>query len=203
MGLVASGVLAAKMIWRFRPKLVCIVGIAAGAKSGKQGFGDILAPDQTFDYGSGKTTFTKGAIQILPNPNPLQISAKLQGRLNEWQRERTSLDTILKSWPAKKPRTQLDLHIGPLFSSPTVLDASRPVKEVTSHWRKLIGVEMEAHAVHRACHDTVEPVPMFLCLKSICDFTQGKNDDWQHFAAFTSAQLLYKFLIAEWPTLSS
>lgn len=203
MGLVASAALAAKMIWRFRPLLVCMTGIAAGTKSHSQGYGDVLAPSQTFDYGGGKTIVSKGAVHILPNPNPLSIGAKLEGRLNEWRRERTGLDAILRGWPAQTPATALNLHLGPLFSSPTVLDASQPIKEVTSHWRKLIGVEMEAHAVHRACHDTIEPAPLFLCFKSICDFAEGKTDDWQHFAAYTSARLLHSFLVAEWPTLCS
>ncbi len=203
MGLTASGVLASKIVWRFRPRLLAIVGIAAGARSDKQGFGDILAPDQTFDYGSGKTTLVGRKSKVLPNPNPLQINAKLHGRLKEWQRERTSLDNIVKMWRAEVPLTRLQLHIGPLFSSPTVLDNTQSIDEAMSHWRKLIGIEMEAHAVHRACHDTIEPAPMFLCLKSICDFAEGKDDKWQHYAAYTSARLLYKFLVAEWPRLSS
>ena len=70
-----------------------------------------------------------------------------------------------------------------------------------SQWRKLIGVEMEAHSVHRACSDTIEPSTVFFCAKSICDFAEGKNDDWQHYAAFTSARFLHKFIVAEWSTL--
>jgi len=66
------------------------------------------------------------------------------------------------------------------------------------HWRKLAGVEMEAHAVHRACNDTVDPAPLFLCAKSICDFTEGKTDDWQHYAAYTAAQFVHGFVSSEW-----
>lgn len=201
MGLTAAGVLAAKIILQFRPKMLAMAGIAAGSKSDKQGFGDILVPDQTLDYGSGKTISTKGGSKVLPNPNPIQLNAKLLGRLMEWQRERTGLDVISKSWQAAKPITRLTLHIGPIFSSPTVVDASQPVEDILGHWRKLVGLEMEAHAVHRACNDTIDPATVFFCAKSICDFAEGKNDDWQHYAAYTSARFLYRFILAEWNTL--
>ncbi len=201
MGLTASGILAAKIILQFKPKLLAMAGIAAGSKSGKQGFGDILFPDQTFDYGSGKTIIVSGKRKVLPSPDPIQINPKLLGRLKEWQLKRTGLDEVSKGWPATKPKTRLDVHIGPMFSSATVLGASRPIEELMSQWRKLIGVEMEAHSVHRACSDTIEPSTVFFCAKSICDFAEGKNDDWQHYAAFTSARFLHKFIVAEWSTL--
>jgi nucleoside phosphorylase len=201
MGLTASAVLSAKMILQFRPKMLAMAGIAAGARSTKQGFGDILVPDQTFDYGSGKTTSIKGESKILPSPNPIQMNAKLLGRLKEWQRERTGLDQISKAWQAAKPNTRLSLHIGPMFSSPTVADSAQPVEDMLNHWRKLIGLEMEAHAVHRACNDTIDPGPLFLCAKSICDFAENKSDDWQHYAAYTSARFIHRFVLAEWMTL--
>ena len=201
MGLTAAGVLSAKMILQFRPKLLAMAGIAAGSKAHKQGYGDILVPDQTFDYGAGKTVSTKGGNKILPSPNPIQLSARLLGRLKEWQRERTGLDSLSKAWQAATPMTKLSVHIGPMFSSPTVVDAAQPVEVIMSHWRKLIGLEMEAHAVHRACNDTIDPPTMFLCAKSICDFAEGKTNDWQHYAAYTSARFLHRFILAEWSAL--
>lgn len=61
---------------------------------------------------------------------------------------------------------------------------------------------MEAYAVHRACKDTIEPAPRFLCLKSISDFGHGKADEWQHYAAYTAAELWYRFLVEEWENLA-
>jgi hypothetical protein len=60
---------------------------------------------------------------------------------------------------------------------------------------------MEAHGVHTACRDaTVPPVPL-LCVKSICDFARNKKDRWRKYAAFTSAQFCYRFVVAEWHNL--
>lgn len=41
----------------------------------------------------------------------------------------------------------------------------------------------------------------FLCFKSICDFATDKGDDWQHYAAYTAAEVCYRFLIEEWEAL--
>jgi nucleoside phosphorylase len=88
-----------------------------------------------------------------------------------------------------------------LGSGPSVVDARKPVNEVLAHWRKLIGIEMEAHGVHLACHKVATREPAFVCMKSICDFAAEKNDTWQLYAAFTAAQLFHRFVTAEWDTL--
>ena len=201
MGLAAAGVLAAKMVLQFQPKLVAMAGIAAGTKHGKQGFGDIVAAEQTFDYGAGKSVEVRKKVEVLPNPNPLPLQAKILGRIKEWQRTRTGLDEIANSWHAAKPATILSIHTGPMFSAPTVLQTTRPIEKALNQWRKLAGVEMEAYAVHRACNDTVDPPPIFFCAKSICDFAAGKSDEWQHYAAYTSARFTHKFITTEWETL--
>ena len=86
-------------------------------------------------------------------------------------------------------------------SGAQVIDASKPVIDVLDHWRKLVGIEMEAYGVHLACVTAATPSPELLCMKSICDFAAAKNDDWQDYAAYTAAELFYEFLKQEWETL--
>jgi nucleoside phosphorylase len=201
MGPPASAVLATKMILQFRPKLVVMVGIAAGVRSEAQGFGDILAAEHTFDYSSGKITTSGNAVSFIPDPKPIGINARLLGRLKHWRTDRASLSEIQAGWPARKPRTTLEIHVGPLGSGSSVLATSKPIDDIVEHWRKLVGIEMEAYAVHVACRDAVEPPPAFLCLKSICDFATEKDDTWQEYAAYTAAQFCHRFLKVEWENL--
>ncbi|RKI18684.1 hypothetical protein D7Y15_07535 [Corallococcus sp. AB030] len=201
MGLSAAAVLATKMVMRFRPKIVAMVGIAAGASAEKQGYGNILAADTTFDYGAGKVVDNGGAIDFQPDPAPLSIDSRLRSLLKVWESGHSELSSIYQSWPARKPQTVLGLHVGPLGSGAAVIDDGGVVSDVKSHWRKLVGIEMEAYAVHRACTDTVSPAPVFLCLKSICDFAHQKNDGWQEYAAFTAAEFCFRFLGGEWESL--
>jgi nucleoside phosphorylase len=200
MGMPASAVLATKMILRFRPRLVAMVGIAAGAKSEQQGFGDILVPDITMDYGSGKLTRSDGKLRFVPDPRPLRIQARLLARLKDWSTGR-QLDDIRHDWSGPRTGSVLRMHIGALGSGSAVVDASEQVEEILGHWRKLVGIEMEAYGVHLACEDAVEPPPMFLCMKSISDFAVNKADGWRDYAAFTASQLCYRFLVSEWEKL--
>jgi nucleoside phosphorylase len=201
MGLSASAVLATKMILRFRPKLVAMVGIAAGVSSERQGFGSILAADTTFDYGSGKIISEAKKLIFRPDHHPLPINTRLKSLLLHWSNRRNELDNIYRSWQGDKPDTVLKLHVGPIGSGAAVVDAKQPILDVLQHWRKLTGIEMEAYAVHRACLDTIEPAPIFLCLKSICDFAENKSDTWQTYAAYTAAEFCHRFLTHEWENL--
>ncbi len=142
-----------------------------------------------------------GGSRIIPSSNSLSINPRVLGIFKELKRERTNLDLIKKKWPAQSPSAELNIHIGPMFSSPLVMDSKPDIDSLVLHSRKLAGIEMESHAVHRACNDTREPQPVFICLKSICDFAQNKGDDWQHYAAYTSANLLSAFVFKEWESL--
>lgn len=201
MGLTASGVLAAKMVWRFRPKIVMMVGILAGVKSDKQGYGDVVAADQTLDYGSGKIRAGGEGSEFLPDPRPVPVSTRAAALLKQWELEQSAVGEIERAWIAGLPNTRLKLHVGPVASGASVLDSAARVDEITRHYRKVVGVEMEAFAVHSACRDTISPPPEFLCFKAICDFATDKNDGWQAYAAFTAASLSIRFLRAEYESL--
>ncbi|MRG92568.1 hypothetical protein [Polyangium spumosum] len=202
MGMPDSAVLATKMILHFAPNLVAMVGIAAGADEAKQGFGDILAPDTTFDYGSGKLFSDGDGLKLKPDPKPLAIEPRLTARLQDWKRQRRHVDTIRQAWRSDKPRTSLEIHIGPMGSGSAVLDSKKPLTDIVEHWRKLIGIDMEAHGIHLACQYACTPKPWFLCVKAISDFAANKTDSWQPYAAFIAAQFLYRFVTEEWRNFS-
>ena len=195
MGMPASAALATKMIQRFRPRLVAMVGIAAGVNRDKQGFGDILAPATTFDYQAGKLSVVDGKLHLSPDSNPISIANILRERSSRSGRSRTSASPpSARKWPGPKPNTVLKIHVGPLGSGAAVVAANEPVEATKEHWRKLIGIEMEAYGVHHASQVAVNPPPMFLCMKSICDFAgPDKDDRWQDYAAYTAAQLCFQF----------
>lgn len=201
MGSAASSVLATKVAWRFRPLVVTMVGIAAGVRADSQGFGDILAAEQTFDYRAGKLTSDGQKTEFQPDPRPLPINTRALAILKDWQRQRRGLDQIAESWMAARPHTQLRLHVGPLATGPSVINAKEPVEEILRHQRKVIGLEMEAYGVHCACRDAIQPEPLFLCFKSICDFAHDKADGWQDYAAYTAASFTWCFLRSEWENL--
>jgi nucleoside phosphorylase len=204
MGMTSSAVLATKMILRFRPRLVAMVGVAGGVHQAGRDLGDILVPDVTFDYESGKitrlNTETGTTVKFEPSPSPLDVDSNLIQRIRSYA-TRGVLDDISRRYGGTSSTKQLKLHVGPIGSGGVVVNDAEKVEGVKSFSRKLIGVEMELYAVHRACKLAIRPSPLFFGIKSIMDFAQNKNDAQKHYAAYTAAEFFFRFVRQEWESL--
>ena len=108
------------------------------------------------------------------------------------------MSQIQKKWPGPKFGHDLQLHVGPVASGAAVLADPNVVDEVKEQQRQLVGVEMEVFGVFTAAENCSKPRPTTFALKSVCDFgDQGKSDEHQAYAAFTSAEFLYRFALEE------
>ena len=72
-------------------------------------------------------------------------------------------------------------------------------KQIHSQYSNTAALDMESYAVMYAVNNAPAPKPKGVIIKSVCDYAdEEKSDQYQRFAAFTSAQfakLLYeKFL---------
>lgn len=201
MGLTAAAIATTQLVMQFKPRLVAMVGIAAGTRSGGKEFGDVLVADPSVDYNSGKVELKDGVRGFLPDPYPLGLNARLRSVLQKYQANRAVFEQIRAGWKAKLPAHANRLHLGPLGAADQVIDDETRVLEIQKNWRKLIGVEMETYGVYRACHEAPEPKPRFISFKSVCDFAAEKTDSWQDFAAFTAAEFAVRFLQSEWDAL--
>lgn len=194
MGMCASATLSMKMISHFRPKYLAMVGIAAGVKGNA---GDVLVAEQSWDYGSGKSVRAEGSHDMfLPSPSVLQMSSDLKYKHNWFSLRQQNVENIQARWKGKPMGHRLAVHIGPIASGAAVLENSDIIAQISSHNRKLIGVEMEIYGVFMAANNCVAPKPAVMAVKSICDFGDAnKNDSFQSYAAFTSANYLFDFAI--------
>ncbi|MCA0301880.1 MAG: histidine kinase [Proteobacteria bacterium] len=198
MGMAMSAVLASKLITNFRPRYLCMCGIAAGVK-GRTNLGDILAVDPSWDWGSGKRLVDKdGKACFSPAPNQLPLEPRIRDRLKAYVDRTSVLHDIQKAWPGAEVGHALRLHVGPVASGAAVLADPNVVGSVKDQQRQLIGIEMEVYGVLTATENCGEPRPIGFALKSVCDFGDAeKSDDFQPYAAYTSAQFLYKFSLEE------
>ncbi|MCA3262673.1 MAG: histidine kinase [Telmatospirillum sp.] len=198
MGMAAAAVLTSKVIYSFRPRYVCMVGILAGIPN-QANFGDILIPDPSWDWGSGKIEIANGVERFLPAPHQIALNVELREKLKRYSRDETIFARIKMDWNGKKPDTSLRLKIGPVASGAAVLSATDTVAGIRDQQnRKMIGLEMEAYGVMSAGEYASEPRPKIFCAKSVCDFAdETKSDDYQAYAAHTSAQFLYRFALDE------
>jgi len=201
MGLTAAAIATTQLVLQFRPRLIVMIGIAAGTRSGNKQFGDVLVADPSVDYASGKYVNVDGVREFLPDPYPIGINARVRSALQRYASNPAVFANIRSRWMGQKPPGLNRLHIGPLGAADQVIDDPTRVIEITKNWRKLVGVEMETYALYRACHESPDPKPRFVSFKSVCDFAAEKTDSWQEYAAFTAAQFAVDFLKSQWEAL--
>jgi hypothetical protein len=85
MGLTAAAIATTHLVLQFRPRLVAMVGIAAGTREGNKCFGDVLVADPSVDYNSGKVVFADGIRDFLPDPYPIGLNPRLRSVLHKYR----------------------------------------------------------------------------------------------------------------------
>lgn len=196
MGLAATASLATKVALTFKPQILAMAGIAAAVK-GQAKLGDILIADPSWDWGSGKLTITKAeGVKFLSDPFQIPLNPRFSQIIKTLTVRRTYLDEIYGKFTGlKRPSHVLSAHVGPIASGAVVLEDPTTVALIKSQNRKTIGIEMEAYGLMSAAHYLGEGGPKALVVKSVCDFADpAKKNDWQPYAAFTSAQYLDKLI---------
>ena len=183
-----------KMIAAFRPKYVIMVGIAAGIaykNAVDQLYGDIVVPNVVWDYSSGKFVSTQradvtfGGVGFIPRPRSINT-------------DETILEAVARAMESSE--NECHIHIGPMACGSAVVANSEVVeKQIHAQYGNTAALDMESYAVMYAVKQAPAPKPKGLIIKSVCDYAnEEKSDQYQKFAAFTSAQfaklLMEKFL---------
>jgi nucleoside phosphorylase len=191
MGMPASSVLASKVIAQFRPRVLAMVGICAGRVE-KTHVGDIIIADPCWDWGSGKIDSVNDQPRFRPSPHQVELDADFSALLKETCMDVSQLARIKQEARGKKPDYELRAHFGPLASGAAVVSNREVFDTLLNQHRNLLGIEMEAYGVAVACKGSGKPRPIPLIMKSVCDYAdKDKDDDYQEYAAHTSALLLY------------
>jgi nucleoside phosphorylase len=201
MGLTAAAIATTQLLMQFKPRIVVMIGIAAGTRSGGKQFGDILTADPSIDYNSGKVVDDNGIRDFQPDPYPIGLNPRLRSVLAKYRGNHPVFEKIRRQWKGPIPAKGNHLHVGPLGAADQVIDDASRIIEIQKNWRKLIGVEMETYGVYRAVHEAPEPKPRVASFKSVCDFAAEKTDSWQEYAAYTAATFAYEFLKNEWAAI--
>lgn len=190
MGMPSAATLSMKMIEAFRPRYICMTGIAAGTK-GMCSFGDVIAADPCWDYGVGKYVMDGDRYIFQAAPEQIPLDTFLKGRLRALSLRGQTLEDVRARWVGNPIANRLQLHIGPFASGAAVLADSIQVSRVREQQRKLVGIDMEAYAVFAAAHESTRPQPIPMVLKGVVDFADtNKGDEFRSYAAYTSAQVL-------------
>lgn len=188
-GMAASAALATKMVLKFQPKIIAMTGICAGVKD-KVGLGDVIVGNPTWDWGSGKhAEDDKGSAIFKLSPKQSDLNLQILNLCHEISRSQNFKRSVRANWVKAFPPFEFACHIGPMASGASVVASSSVAEDILKQNRDLIAIEMEAFAVMVA-GEYATSVPLHsVAIKSVCDFAdKEKQDDWQPFAAYTSAQ---------------
>jgi nucleoside phosphorylase len=179
------------MIAQFRPRLMAMVGICAG-RFEKTGLGDVIVGDPCWDWGSGKIDSEKNVPRFRPAPHHVELDTDICAEMKEICSDVELLARIKAQARGRKPRDELRVHFGPLASGAAVVANNTVFDGLLDQHRNLLGIEMEAYGIVTACKGSGRPRPGAIVLKSVCDFAdKDKDDDFQEYAAHTSALLLF------------
>ncbi|MBT4822351.1 MAG: response regulator [Lentisphaerae bacterium] len=195
IGIAHAAALSMKLCLKYSPKFLMMTGIAAGIE-GKTGLGDILIADPCWDWGSGKQTLRDSGPVFLASPTHIALDPPLRAQLKRIVTTRLYLDEIVTGWSGGQlPTTMLKAHIGPLATGSMVLEDPAYVAAIQQQHRDTLGVDMEAYGIAVGCAISSAKPPKAIVLKSVCDFANPlKNDTWQTYAAYTSAQFAMRII---------
>ena len=193
MGMSAATLLSAKLIYNFKPRYLCMLGIAAGRKD-RVKLGDVLVAAESWDYGSGKIKESdddSNDYLFEPEPHQISIDSKLKEIFN--MDYSALLSDIRAQWNKNQGRhmdRDISVFLGPIASGAAVIQDEDMVKKyIDPQNRKLIGIDMETYGVYYAATNCSFPRPLFFSIKAVCDFAdKSKKDDFQAYAAFISAR---------------
>lgn len=187
MGMPAAAALASKVVHKFRPRLLGMVGICASI-SKDLNFGDIIIGDPSYDYGAGKFIKRDDQVEFLPAPLQIRLSADAIGLAERLSKDAALLERVRMEWTGARPDCKLRAIRGGLASGAAVLAAKELPDAIKEHNRKTIGIDMECYGVLHAGRYCSRPRPEILAIKSVADFAnEAKDDCFQKYAAYTSA----------------
>jgi len=207
-GNVEAAITATLMLRVVRPRLMCLVGIAAGAE-GKTKIGDVVVPDTVHDVTvtvrkgekiqpRKRSSDIDGRLMTLLKLHPL-TTPTLQSRLSPSEAQRT----LLNEGTEAAGLTESDVAQEPAVKDGSLVSGNTLVRDSTyfpdfhaSSDERCRAAEMEAAGFVRAC--VIARCPWFIA-RGISDFgDERKDDSFQVYAAHNAALVLREFLEAHW-----
>lgn len=192
MGMVPAAVLALNVVHYFSPKYLIMPGILAGLDHTKVALGDVIVAESVWDYQAGKEVVTDGQPEHRNSIQQIAIETDIVNKFKCLAEDTSRLSDIKKSFQGNTPSNELKIHVGQVVSGAAVIaDGNIADNLVNGQSRNILGLEMELFGVFHSAKWSPNPKPKFFGLKSVCDFAdEQKNDDYQKYAAYTSAKVL-------------
>jgi non-specific serine/threonine protein kinase len=190
MGNNEAAIATTRLIERWHPGSVVMVGIAAGVP-GEVSLGDVVIADFSWYYELAKRTVAgeQRRGQQFPTDRLLFDRARAH-RAIDWRQVLPLLRPDGQPLEATPPK----VRFGPIASGEKVVADLTTLDELRRDCPKLMALAMEGAGVARAAVTSYDR-PRFLEVRGISDYASPeKNDDWHGFAANAAAGYLFGLL---------
>jgi nucleoside phosphorylase len=190
MGNEEAAVATTRVIQRWQPEHLIMVGIAGGVP-GKVALGDVVVGDSIYYYEPAKLT-PKGEEK---RPEGFVTSRLFYGRAkayeaSEWKGQ---IDVERPGATASESAVP-EARFGVIAAGEKVIADEKTLPKLREANARIIAVAMEGAGLARAAllHN---PPPAFLEIRGVCDFAdEHKNDSWQPYAANAAAAFIIGLL---------
>ena len=196
-----AAVATSRVIERWQPRSVFMVGIAGGVR-GEVELGDVVVANYVHYYEPAK--LVPGGEQ--DRSQDFRTDRLLYGRAqayeaSEWRGEIDAELPEEDTHDARRP----EAHFGPIGSGEKVVADEEALRQLLVACPKMLATAMEGAGVARAAADHGDRSPAFLEVRGISDYADHlKNDDWHRYAAAAASAFTVGLLrSAPFPSLAA
>ncbi len=194
-GNVGASSVVSELLRELAPRLVVMVGIAAGMR-GKRRLGEVVFAEEVVAYEPGTLVENEGGQPFQARPRTFSTSHVVQqdviGYIGSAESAYSRISQALERQEITFPESEgsSDVAVGPSLSLATIGSGEKLIRDSVV-WTRLRAIhgrvdvaEMEAAGVAQACQQHSVP---FLVIRGIADFGDSKKDDRYHRIASASA----------------
>jgi nucleoside phosphorylase len=189
LGRVPAAVATMEYLFREKPDVLIVAGIAGGFPHEKVHLGDVLIATSIVDLASRKIHTDDRTIPEF-RPRVFQTDERFAKYLktcidtSEWETQ------VIKAaeWPASRRPA---IRYGPLVSLDEVVASSDYAEALSKYWPKLLGIEMEAGGVCAAADAFDIRAAVIRGVSDLADLSKSDNE-WRRRAMKTVANLIGK-----------
>lgn len=183
-----AAIATTKVITRWRPRNVLMVGIAGGVK-GEAALGDVVVSQYAHYYEPAKQKPKGVEHRDRQFNSDLMLYARAQHYdAAEWKGE------IDSPRPGAGKSKLPEVRFGPIACGEQVIADDKALAELRSRCPKMVAVAMEGSGVAKAVLSTGDP-PRYLEIRGVSDYAgPSKNDGWHDYAANAAAAFTVGFL---------
>lgn len=197
MGMVHTAITSSKLLNKFNPKLLVMLGICAG-KEGSVKIGEIIVAKKIFDYQAGKVEEDEdGKVTFKADYDERCLDEKYQSIIETFKSEFSH--AIRDDWNKFINHDQVSefplpkVHIDSMASGSAVMSKKNIFEEINTFSRKVIALDMEGYAVFVGSNILKKNTTIPLVIKGVQDYAgNSKNDTYRKYAIYVAARFFYK-----------